>query len=34
MSSELIKTNTGYVIPNMSNDVTDGIMEELDGYKP
>ena len=31
MSSELIKTNAGYVIPNMSNDVTDGIMEELNG---
>ena len=31
MSSELIKTNAGYIVPNMSNDVTDGIMEELDG---
>lgn len=31
MSNELTKTNTGYVIPNMSNDVTDGIMEELNG---
>ena len=27
MSNELTKTNTGYVIPNMSNDVTDGIMQ-------
>lgn len=31
MSSELIKTNTGYVIPKMSNDVTSDIMEELNG---
>ncbi len=29
MSNELTKTNAGYVIPNMSNDVTSGIMEEL-----
>ena len=31
MSSELIKTNAGYIVPNMSNDDTSGIMEELNG---
>ena len=31
MSNELIKTNTGYIIPNVSNDVTEGIAEELNG---
>jgi len=31
MSNELIKTNTGYVIPNVSTDVTEGIAEELNG---
>jgi len=31
MSNELVKTNTGYVIPNVSSDVTEGIAEELNG---
>lgn len=31
MSNEIMKTNTGYVIPNVSNDVTEGIAEELNG---
>ena len=31
MSNELTKTNTGYIIPNVSNDVTEGIEEELNG---
>ena len=31
MSNELTKTNTGYIIPNVSNDVTEGIAEELNG---
>lgn len=31
MSNELTKTNTGYVIPNVSTDVTEGIAEELNG---
>lgn len=31
MSNELAKTNNGYIIPNVSNDVTEGIAEELNG---
>lgn len=31
MTNEIMKTNTGYVIPNVSNDVTEGISEELNG---
>lgn len=31
MTIEIMKTNTGYVIPNVSNDVTEGIAEELNG---
>ena len=31
MTNEIMKTNTGYIIPNVSNDVTEGIAEELNG---
>ena len=31
MSNELVKTNTGYIIPNVSSDVTEGNAEELNG---
>lgn len=31
MSNELTKTNNGYIIPNVSSDVTEGISEELNG---
>ncbi len=31
MTNEIMNTNTGYVIPNVSNDVTEGISEELNG---
>ena len=31
MSNELIKTNNGYIIPNVSSNVTEGIAEELNG---